>query len=214
MQLARFFSRGAACTSIALVLVTACGGSSGSSGTNSQTTIDDWRDYCVATFTEDYTFIDVFGDPAFTAHSGEEYVVASLEVGEPPELVYLATTGPETLTIDATADALPFTTDCTAGSTTPYLAVFSDTIVYAEEALSTPICELSAGTTTPRDTTAGAGYAITGSSVGSSMTYEVILNSFSADCGGADRGYISVPQTSLFGSSTWLVPIISIVGPA
>jgi hypothetical protein len=199
--------------SAGLLLLSACG-SSGDSGGDAETTVDDWRDYCVATFTEDYTFVDVFGDPAFTAHSGEEYAVASLDEGLPPELVYLAAAGPEIFSIDASGGALPFTTNCTAGSTVDHLAVFSDTAVFAEETLATPICDLAAGSAHPRDTTSASGYAATNSRVGSAVTYEIMLNSFGPDCGGAERGNGSVPETTVFGSTTWLVPIITIVGPA
>jgi len=218
MHLTRFplrsaFSRGAACTSIALLFLTACGNNVDESG-DPQTTVDDWSDYCVATFTEDYTFIDAFGDTAFTAHTGEEYVVASLDVDEPPELVYLAAAGPELFTIDASADELPFTTNCTAGSTTDHIAVFSDAIVYDSEDLSTPICELVAGSAHPRDTSLQSGYASTTTGVNTGVTYEVQLNSFGPECGGAEVGYVSVPRTTLFGTTTWLVPIITIVGPS
>jgi hypothetical protein len=216
MHLTRFSS----CTSIGLLLVTACGllltacGNVVDESGDPQTTVDDWSDYCVATFTEDYTFINASGDTTFTAHPGEKYVVASLDAGEPPELVYLAAAGPEIFVVDAEADALPFTTNCTAGSTTDHVAVFSDAIVYESEDLSTPICELSAGSVRPRDTSLPSGYASTLTGVNSGRTYEVQLNSFGPDCGGAEVGYVSVPRTTSFGWTTWLVPIITIVGPA
>jgi hypothetical protein len=44
-------------------------------------------------------------------------------------------------------------------------------------------------------------------------TYELFLNSFSTQCNSATSGYISVPETQLFGTTTWLVPVISVMGP-
>lgn len=193
--------------------LTACGGSSGDggSGTESQTSIEDWRDYCIATFTEEYPVVDIFGDPAFTAHVGDEFLLASFDADRTPQLVYLAKTGPEFVEIDE--ETLPFTSNCTPGATSRHYAVFSDITVYAEEELSTPLCELAAGRVLPLEPN-GAGYGITGSEAGSGIVYELILNAFSSECGDADRGYIDVPRTTLWGSSTALVPVQVIVGPA
>jgi hypothetical protein len=193
-------------------LLTACGGGSGASQQQPQTTVETWSDYCIATMTEDHQVLDFFGDVAFTARVGEEYLIARLEADQ-AELVFLATTGPWNFDIDGTAETRPFTTQCAVGATTDHYAVFSDVTVFAEEELTTPLCDLDAGAVRPREPT-GSGYGITGSNVGSNQTYEVILNAFSAECGGADRGYVSVPETTVHGSHTWLVPIIGIVGPA
>lgn len=192
-------------------VLTACGGGSGAPQ-QPQTTIDTWSDYCIATFTEDHQVIDFFGDVAFTAVAGDEYVISRLAADE-AELVFLATTGPETFTVEGSTETRPFTTPCEAGATSDHYAVFSDVTVFADEELTTPLCDLAAGAVHPREPT-GSGYSITGSSVGSNLTYEVILNAFSTECGGADRGYVSVPETTVHGTNTWLVPIIGIVGPA
>jgi hypothetical protein len=191
----------------------ACGGSSGDggSGTESQTTVDDWRDYCIATFTEEYPVLDGFGDVAFTAHVGDEFLMASYDADDNPQIIFLAETGPETIELEEAT--LPFTSNCTAGATTQHYAVFSDTTVYAEEELTTSLCELEAGHAVPLEPT-GAGYGITGSNAGSGAVYEVILNALSTECGGAERGYVDAPQTVLWGSYTYLVPIQVIVGPA
>lgn len=201
-----------ACVLTGLLGLTACG-SDGGTGSASQTSIEDWRDYCIATFTADHAVTDPFGDVLFTAQAGDEYVISRLDPSGEVELVYLADAGPDKFTIEAGA---PLTHSCQAGATTDYYAVFSDVTVYAEEELSTPICELEAGAVRPRNTGALAGYSIagTGLSFSGPTTYEVYLNTFSADCGGADRGYVSVPATTSFGATTWLVPILAIVGPA
>lgn len=193
-----------------LLVATACGGGSGGGG--GETTVDTWSDYCIATFTEETVLQDFFGDEVLTAAVDDQFVIASLGADE-TTLIYIANTGPEELTVLGDGGSMPFTTSCTVGNTVDYLAVFSTVTVYAEEELSTPLCELTAGTAELRDTMAGSGYSTTGSGVNGGITYEVILNAFSDDCGDADRGYISVPQTQLWGSTTWLVPIANIAGP-
>lgn len=196
------------------VVLTACGGDEEGSPGVAETTLEAWRAYCVATFTEDYAVRDVFDDPMFTARVGEEYVIASFDFDDGATLVYLAPAGPETFPVAATDTGLPFVSNCQAGSTTDYYAVFSSVTIHAEEALSTPLCQLSAGVARPRDTTRQAGYSATSFNFAGPTTYEIFLNVFSADCGGAERGYVSVPQTNLFGTTTWLAPIITILGPA
>jgi len=201
-------------TLAAVLLSIACGGGDGGSGsgTESETTVDDWRDYCIATFTEEYPVLDGFGEVAFTAHVGDEFVLSSFDADSNPEIVYLADTGPSTLELEE--EVLPFTSNCAVGETTDHIAVFSDTTVYGEQELTTSLCELSAGYAVPRDGAAVAGYSITQSTAGEGRVYEIMLNSLSADCGGASHGYVDVPQTTLWGSYTHLVPIIVIAGPA
>ena len=55
----------------------------------------------------------------------------------------------------------------------------------------------------------GGGFNLSGPT-----TYEIYLNAFSGSCGGADSGYVSVPETRLLGFHSWLIPINVVVGPA
>jgi hypothetical protein len=131
-------------------------------------------------------------------------------------LLYLSAAGPVDFEITAASGTqdFPFSSSCEFGNTTPYYAVFADVSVYAAEDLATKICDLSAGTVLPRDTSVMAGYSSSTLNFSGNNTYEVYLNVFSAQCGGAETGYVSVPETTLFGATTWLCPIRSIVGPA
>jgi hypothetical protein len=52
-----------------------------------------------------------------------------------------------------------------------------------------------------------AGSSATTFSLGGPQTYDILLNVFSATCGGANHGYVSVPETQVLGVNTWLVPI-------
>jgi hypothetical protein len=106
----------------------------------------------------------------------------------------------------------PFTSSCEAGETEPYYAVFADVSVYAEAGLTTKICGLTAGAALPIGE-GSRGAALTGGfDLDGPATYEVSLDGFSERCGGQQSGFISVPQTHLHGSNTWLVPLTTVAG--
>jgi hypothetical protein len=172
----------------------------GGNGTGTGVISEPWLDYCTATFTEDYEVVDVFGEVTFTAHEGDSYLMS-------------ADAGPWEFEIEGTAGAFPFTSNCEFGTSLRYYAAFTDVAVYDSDALETKLCDIAAGTALALDST-GAGYSITGSSSPSGTVYEVILNSFGAACGGATKGYVNVPPTTVFGTHTYLVPIQVIIGPA
>lgn len=177
-----------------------------------ETTLEDWRDFCVATFTQDYTVLDHLGDVDFTAKAGDEYLVASLG-SDAARLIHIAATGPYEFDVEAADhELLPLTSTCQAGSTTNHLAVFSDIIVFADRERTTPICTLAAGTTRPYDATSTFGYIL--NSTNGQAYFEIWLNAFSADCEGAESGYVEVPSTWLFEATTWLSPIHTISGPS
>ena len=90
------------------------------------TTIDDWRDYCTATFTEDYEVVDRDGDPSFTAKAGDEYVVSWLELHS-AGLIHLAAAGPLEFRVEETDGLWPsMTFSCTRGLTVSSWAVFTN----------------------------------------------------------------------------------------
>lgn len=192
----------------------ACGGGDGgTSGSVNGTVREPWTGFCTATFTEDTQILD-FGEPLFTARAGDEYLLSDFDdsFGGRAELVYLTSAGPDSFEVEpSAAETWPFTSNCEIGAGVPYYAAFTEVTVYAEQELSTRLCQLSAGAALPADGT-GRGYAFASTSQDGSATYEVILGAFSAQCG-QGTGYISVPQTRSFDSTTWLVPIIGIIGP-
>jgi hypothetical protein len=206
---------------VALLLLPACGGDdSGGSESSAMGAVDEtWAGYCVATFTESYSVLDPFDDPVFTANPGEQFLLSSYDGGfgeDQADLIVDTAGGPYDFTISApegTQD-FPFTTDCPFGGGQRYYAVFADVSVYAEAELVTPLCQLTRGTVTPLAGGDGVGYAIAGSGIDFSgpATYEVMLGPYSAQCGDATSGFISVPQTEVFGSTTWLVPFAVILG--
>ena len=172
-----------------------------------------WRSYCVAKFTANDDVVDSFGDPLFTAHAGEQYLMTEYDTaGGRLGLAYLTAAGPYTFDVDMSGAALPFTTNCASGNVKSYYAAFRDVTFYTTKDLSTKLCDLAAETALPRDTTTSAGYSTTTLSFSGPVTYEVQLNAFSAQCGAAS-GFISVPATQVLGTTTWLVPVIVIIGP-
>jgi hypothetical protein len=197
----------------------ASAGGAGAGGNSSEgpgTITDLWRGFCVATFAEDYQVVDPFGASLFTARAGEEYLLISYPAPyASATLAYLTSTGPYEFKVAPNADntAYPFTTDCpTDLEAASYFAVFADVTVYAEAGLVTPICELAAGTALARDSASSAGFGLESFGDGVSV-YEIFLNAFSAQCGGAASGYISVPGIQLFGSGHVVVPFRVITAP-
>ena len=186
------------------------GGAGGGDGTVTET----WAGFCTGTFTEDTAITDVFGDPAFTARAGSEYLMADFSDSFDPraDFLYLTPAGPDEFPLEPKPDgSWPFTSNCTIGEGVPYYAVFNSVSVFADEGLTTKLCDLGAGEVLPA-AGSGRGFAYAGA-VDSAALYELILGPFSAQCQDQDRGYIRVPQTQSFGSTTWLVPVAGIIGP-
>ena len=84
--------------------------------------------------------------------------------------------------------------------------MFADVSVYAEAELVTKLCDLEAGTALPRDEGSSSGFALEAIEGGLSV-YEIFLNAFSTQCGGAANGYVAVPSFELFGTNYTRVPL-------
>ena len=169
----------------------------------------------MATFTRDVAITDGGSDVVFTARTGEKYLLTDYSsFGSQPQakIAYLTAAGPDIYDAPMTG-AVPFTSNCTIDKTVGYYAVFTDVTVYDSEALKNEICFLSAGTVVPEDTT-NAGYSSTSISFSEPQTYDIMLNALSSQCGGATDGFVSVPQTTVLGVTTWLVPIVTILKPS
>jgi hypothetical protein len=202
-----------------VLALTACGGSDDNNGgdgpgSGDGTVSEQWAGFCTGTFTEDTPIVDAFDEAAFTARAGDEFLLADFDdsFGGRAEFLYLSNAGPDSFEVEPRADgAWPFTSNCSIGEGVPYYAVFKDVSVFAEQELTTKICDLSGGSVLPAGSS-GRGYSFAGS-LGDSAIYNVILGPFSAECEGQTGGYIRVPHTSSFGSTTWLVPIAALIGP-
>ncbi len=202
-----------------VVALAGCGGGDGGnagngSGNGDGTVTEQWAGFCTGTFTEDTPILDAFDEPAFTARAGDEFLLSDFDdsFGGRAEFLYLTHGGPDSFEVQPDADgAWPFSSNCSIGEGVPYYAVFEDVSVFMEQELTTKLCDLSQGSVLPAGSS-GRGYSLAGS-LGDATLYEVILGPFSAECGGQASGYIRVPQTRSFGSTTWLVPILGIIGP-
>jgi len=193
-----------------------CGGSDDDRGQGSvKGTVDEtWAEFCTGTFTKETPIADAFGDAMFTAKVGDEFLLSDFDdaFGGRAEFLFLTGAGPDSFEVEpGDGGAFPFTSNCEIGKGVPYYAVFDDVTVFAEKELTTKSCELSAGSVLPAGSS-GRGYALAGSVPGAAI-YQLILGPFSAQCGGLSSGYIRVPQTSSFGSTTYLVPVAGIIGP-
>lgn len=199
----------------AVLALTGCGSDDNGGGPGSGGTVSDkWAGFCTATFTQDTPIADPFGESTFTARAGDEYLLSdySDSFGDRAELLYLNSEGPDSFEVEPSASGgWPFTSNCTINAGVPYYAVFKNVSVFAEKELTTKICDLTEGSVLPAGTS-GRGYSLSSVS-GSSAIYQVLLGPFEAQCGGAGQGFVRVPQTTSFGSTTWLVPIAGIIGP-
>jgi hypothetical protein len=201
---------------VAASMVAACGndpvdGSDGSDGTFTEP----YRNFCVASFTDDYDVVDVFGDVDFTARRGAAYLVQDFVGEDGVRLLYLTDTGPEDFDVpvggasDASVDV-----NCERDAVRTMVAAFTDVSVYEDEALESKLCDLDADSIRPA-ASGPSGYTLVSDfSLSGPATYEVFLNAFADECGGAERGYVRVPATSVHGRTTWLVPIRTFLGPA
>jgi hypothetical protein len=206
----------------ALVLVSGCGGGddedeSGAPSGDAGMVTEAWSSYCVATFTAASGVSDGF-DTVFTAKPGERYLMREFgnDFGQDrAELLYLTRSGPLDVELQSTtgAQGFPFTSNCEFGKGVPYYAVFADVSVYSDEAMTTKVCDLSRGSVLPVET-GSTGFSSTSFEFSGPNTFELYLNAFSAQCGGRATGYISVPEIEVFGTTTWLVPVVRIIGPS
>jgi hypothetical protein len=199
------------------LLLTGCGSSSSTAQSSNGQITDPWRDSCVATFTRDAAIETSYGDTVFTARAGEQYLLTSYETrsdGAHAEIAFLTAAGPYDGVVPMTSGQ-PFTSNCAIDKGVQYYAAFTDVSVYSTNDLATKICEIPAGTSMPRDMNANAGSSIAGAlKLSGPTTYDVMLNAFSSLCGGATDGFVSVPETEVLGTTTWLVPIEVILKPS
>jgi len=116
------------------LLLFGCGSNAGASNnaSGSGQVTDEWSSYCVATFTRDIAIADMGGDVAFTARTGEKYLLTDYNTsgGQPQaKIAYLTAAGPDIYDVPMTG-AVPFTSNCTIDKTVQYYAVFTDVTVY------------------------------------------------------------------------------------
>lgn len=207
-----------AATAAGALFVTAC---SSGGGSQDGTVTAEWEAFCVATFDQDHTVVDVFGDVLFTARAGESYLMAdwSDAFGSfRADLLFLTDDGPNGFEVEADAQgAFPFSSNCQPEATQPHYAVFNDVAVFETADLENKICDLVAGDSVSVETGSTGSSSVSGPDLsgtqGGPLVYEIELNRFSDQCGGALQGFVSVPETRALGATTWLVPVRRIIGP-
>lgn len=199
------------------LLLTGCSGSPATAQSSNGQVRDPWRDACTATFTRDTVIETSYGDTLFTARAGEQYLLTSYETrsdGAHAEIAFLSTAGPYDGVVPMLSGQ-PFTSNCTIDKGVQYYAAFTNVAVYSTKELATKICDIPSGTSMLRDMNTNAGSSIAGAlKLSGPTTYDVMLNAFSSLCGGATDGFVSVPETQVLGTTTWLVPIEVILKPS
>jgi hypothetical protein len=209
---------------IASFFIGSCGSDNGSSGSESVSSVSLASiglevEPCVATFTEDYVVIDVFGDEAFTVKTGESFILRSMD--DIPsdrmeaEMYYLVEEGAYSFTVEIEGDdssAFPFESNCEMGKTDSYLGVFRDVVVYSDVELTQEACSLTKGRSVEGY---GGGYSLVSQGFPSNAPdlYEVHFDPFFEECGGLASYYVKAPKAKVFGWVTSLIPIQRYIAP-
>jgi hypothetical protein len=191
-------------------------GASGASGTGGDIAVDPaqsdgqvvapWDQFCVATFTEDFDIIDSFGDLSLSVQAGDRYLLGeSSGFSAAATIVYISDQGPVELEMEVEDETmLPFTSSCT-GAVQTLIGVFVDTTVFSDEALTTPVCTLQAGTAVP---SSGLSYFLTGNS------YQVSLNELLEHCNGVEEGFVASVDVTVGSTIYGGIPMVTVLGPA
>jgi len=179
------------------------GGGGAPSGDNGQVAAP-WDELCVATFTADYDVLD-FGDPVFTAKAGDRYLLAPETFGGANAIYYFAPEGPVEFELE---DDAQFTSSC-SGSPSQHAAVFADTVVYADEALTMELCTLEAGTHAP----GGVGFAIAGEDIFTSAVYEVTFTGLESFCDGMDSGFVESVSVTIGTGTYTQIALANVLAP-
>ena len=164
-----------------------------------------WDMYCVATFTADTPALDL----DFTFLAGESYLYVNDTFD--PTMLYFGDQGPVEISI-AGGDPLPFTTNCDGlGGAPRHLAIFVNTTIYSDAALTQIACELDAGTVTPAPNGGGFEWVDT---IGGVDVYLFSIDVLLDLCPGASETYVAVGTANYFGADQQVFPIGLIPGPA
>jgi hypothetical protein len=181
------------------------GGSSNATGDGQVTA--DWQGYCTATFTEDYDVVDSFGDVALSVKAGSTYLLGDASFIADAVLVYIAEAGPVEIEVELDDPSTPPYTSYCDENASAFIAVFVDTTVYLDEAMTMPACMLAAGTTAPAG---GFGYALVGG-LFTSNTYQVTLGSLAAECNGNDTGYVEAANVTIGATTYSALPFATVM---
>jgi hypothetical protein len=162
-----------------------------------------WDTLCVLEFTADYDVLD-FGDVLFTAKSGDRYLMGSTTFAA-TTILYLTPEGQAEFELEDDAE---FTSNCMS-SGTDHAAVFADTVVYADEALTMERCMLEAGTHAP----GSVGFALAGEDIFTSNTYEMTFTGLESFCDGMSTGFVEGTNITIGNASFGQPAIANVLAP-
>lgn len=169
--------------------------------------LNKWVGYCVATFTRDFAIKDVFGDVELRIPMGSKYLMSHLDYASYwDSILYPENGGVVAYRFKHVEDDLPFTTDCRARSTRQVIAVFTDTLIFADEGLTKELCRLDAGTVL-QDTSFSL-------DLQSQKGIGKLENgALSERCGGRDKFFVAINIRKIAGVTQLVSPIGQLLAP-
>jgi hypothetical protein len=159
-----------------------------------------WDQYCVATFTEDFEVGDKLGGVQLEVQAGDRYLLGAPGTFDEISLVYIGEGGPVEMEIAGSEEMMPPLTSSCSGATETRIAVFVDTVVYTDEALT-----MQAGLAVP-------GIGVNYESAG--PAYSVELQELADACGGVAEGFVQTVHVETDLGGHFGVPFATLLAPA
>jgi hypothetical protein len=171
-----------------------------------------WNSACVATFDQDYDFIDPFDEVELQVVAGSRYLLADVGgFGAQATVLYLSDVGPVEFAIENDGNPPPFSSSCAGGVVEEVVGVFANVTVYSDQALNMAACMLSAGDVLPGG---GLSYAlVSGDLFAGGGTYEVSFGGLATACDGLDAGYVAASSVMLGETQYTVLPLASVLRP-
>ena len=157
---------------------------------------------CKATFLENQTIDDFFGDYRFEVSEGDQFVLGDAMgrikmVRETDLGVHL---------FEFRGDKKAFTSSCEGKDTEAVLGVFADVTVFQDEEMTTELCRLKKGDLA--EIGGSWSQSAASSSYGEENVYDVSLNGFKEQCGGESYGFVLVKRLGMMNK---YMPILKVM---
>lgn len=168
-----------------------------------------FNEYCAATFTEAFS-TDYAG---FEIAPGDSFLYV-FTINDHHEMKYFGEDGPVSFDITAPVDNLPFTDNCNGldyWSVDEYLAVLADVTLYVDAEMTQIACELTAGTTTLKQSGGGYGPA---QYVDGGIVFQYEFTALPEICAGYDTAFAFVPEVVFFDTQAFPHPLYYISRPS
>ena len=185
----------------AMSLLFACGDAEEVSLVGGAFEADNKIKLCKATFLEDQTINDFFGDYSFEVSEGDRFVLG--DARGRIKMVRETNLGAHLFEFRGDPDA--FTSSCEEKETKAMLAVFADVTVFEDEEMTTELCRLKKGDLA--EIGGSWSQSAVSSSYGEENVYNVSLNGFKEQCGGESYGFV---LTKRLGMMNKYMPLLKV----